>query len=67
MGISAENLGASPLKKNLPNDTTFSQTNLAGQSLQVQKIRWDKGFKATCEELSDQMLSVKRRKLIGPR
>ncbi len=30
---SAENLGASPFKIELSNDTTFSQTNLAGQSL----------------------------------
>jgi hypothetical protein len=30
---SAENLGASPFKRDLSNDTTFSQTNLAGQSL----------------------------------
>jgi hypothetical protein len=29
----AENLGASPFKRDLSNDTTFSQTNLAGQSL----------------------------------
>jgi hypothetical protein len=30
---SAENLGASPFKRDLSIDTTFSQTNLAGQSL----------------------------------
>ncbi len=30
---SADNLGASHFKKDLSNDTTFSQTNLAGQSL----------------------------------
>ncbi len=30
---SAENLGASPFKIDLSNDTTFSQINLAGQSL----------------------------------
>jgi hypothetical protein len=30
---SVENLGASPFKRDLWNDTTFSQTNLAGQSL----------------------------------
>ncbi len=30
---SPENLGASPFKRDLSNDTTFSQTNLAGQSL----------------------------------
>ncbi len=30
---SADNLGASPYKRDLSNDTTFSQTNLAGQSL----------------------------------
>jgi hypothetical protein len=30
---SAENLGASPLKRDLSVDTTFSHTNLAGQSL----------------------------------
>jgi hypothetical protein len=30
---SAENLGASPFKRDLSNDTTSSQTNLAGQSL----------------------------------
>ncbi len=30
---SADNLGASPFKRDLSNDTTFSQTNLAGQSL----------------------------------
>jgi hypothetical protein len=30
---SAEILGASPLKRDLSVDTTFSQTNLAGQSL----------------------------------
>jgi hypothetical protein len=30
---SAENLGASSLKRDLSVDTTFSQTNLAGQSL----------------------------------
>jgi hypothetical protein len=30
---SAENLGASPFKRDLSNDTTFSQVNLAGQSL----------------------------------
>ncbi len=30
---SAENLGASPFKWDLSNDTTSSQTNLAGQSL----------------------------------
>jgi hypothetical protein len=30
---SAENLGASTLKRDLSVDTTFSQTNLAGQSL----------------------------------
>jgi hypothetical protein len=30
---SAENLGASPLKRVLSADTTFSHTNLAGQSL----------------------------------
>jgi hypothetical protein len=30
---SAENLGASTLKRDLSLDTTFSQTNLAGQSL----------------------------------
>jgi hypothetical protein len=29
----ANNLGASPFKGDLLNDTTFSQTNLAGQSL----------------------------------
>jgi hypothetical protein len=29
----AENLGASTLKRDLSVDTTFSQTNLAGQSL----------------------------------
>jgi hypothetical protein len=29
---SADNLGASPFKRDLSNDTTFSQTNLAGQS-----------------------------------
>jgi hypothetical protein len=30
---SAENLSASPLKRGLSVDTTFGQTNLAGQSL----------------------------------
>jgi hypothetical protein len=30
---SADNLGSSPFKRDLSNDTTFSQTNLAGQSL----------------------------------
>jgi hypothetical protein len=30
---SAENLGASPLKRDLSVDTSFSQPNLAGQSL----------------------------------
>jgi hypothetical protein len=30
---SAENLGASPLKRDLSVESTFSQTNLAGQSL----------------------------------
>jgi hypothetical protein len=30
---SADNLGASPFKRDLLNDTTFSQTNLDGQSL----------------------------------
>jgi hypothetical protein len=30
---SAENLGAPPFKRDISNDTTFSQTNLAGQSL----------------------------------
>jgi hypothetical protein len=30
---SAENLGAFPFKRDLSNDTTFSQRNLAGQSL----------------------------------
>ncbi len=30
---SVENLGVSPFKRDLSNDTTFSQTNLAGQSL----------------------------------
>ncbi len=30
---SADNLGASPFKRDLSNDTTFSQTDLAGQSL----------------------------------
>ncbi len=30
---SADNLGASHFKRDLLNDTTFSQTNLAGQSL----------------------------------
>jgi hypothetical protein len=30
---SAENLGASSLKRDLSIDITFSQTNLAGQSL----------------------------------
>jgi hypothetical protein len=30
---SSENLGASPLKSDLSIDTTFSQINLAGQSL----------------------------------
>jgi hypothetical protein len=30
---SADNFGASPFKRDLSNDTTFSQTNLAGQSL----------------------------------
>jgi hypothetical protein len=29
----AENLGASTLKRDLSDDTTLSQTNLAGQSL----------------------------------
>jgi hypothetical protein len=29
----ADNLGASPFKRDISNDTTFSQTNLAGQSL----------------------------------
>jgi hypothetical protein len=29
----AENLGTSPFKRDLSNGTTFSQTNLAGQSL----------------------------------
>ncbi len=39
-----DNLGASPFKKDLSNDTTFSQTNLAGQSLytipNVSKFYW---------------------------
>jgi hypothetical protein len=30
---SAENIGASPLKRDLLVETTFSHTNLAGQSL----------------------------------
>jgi hypothetical protein len=30
---SADNLGAFPFKRDLSNDTTFSETNLAGQSL----------------------------------
>jgi hypothetical protein len=30
---SVENLGTSPFKRDLLNDTTFSETNLAGQSL----------------------------------
>jgi hypothetical protein len=30
---SSDNLSASPFKRDLSNDTTFSQTNLAGQSL----------------------------------
>jgi hypothetical protein len=30
---SANNLGTSPFKRDLSNDTTYSQTNLAGQSL----------------------------------
>ncbi len=30
---SADNLVASPFKRYISNDTTFSQTNLAGQSL----------------------------------
>ncbi len=34
---SADNLGASPFKRDLSNDTTFSQTNLAGQSLESDK------------------------------
>ncbi len=29
----ADNLGASPFKRDLSSDTTFSLTNLAGQSL----------------------------------
>jgi hypothetical protein len=32
-----ENLGASSFKRDLSNETTFSQTNLAGQPLQILK------------------------------
>jgi hypothetical protein len=35
---SVDNLGASPFKRELSNDTTFSQTNLAGQSLEESKM-----------------------------
>jgi hypothetical protein len=56
MGKSAENLGASPLKKSLPNDTTFSRTNLAGQSLRKEtgaywsQVRDNRDFSASGED-----------------
>ncbi len=35
---SAENLGASPFKRDLSNDTTFGQPNLAGQSISAKIV-----------------------------